>query len=81
MRLTLLPSKVRLSSWRAENGSNWIDDTPSGDIVIIPSGGGLAYAYEESQGQTGLAGDQQFTAEDITAFEKQLKTILAYIIP
>jgi hypothetical protein len=69
----------RLSSWRAENGSNWIDDNPSGDIVIIPSGGGLAYAYEESQGQTGLAGDQQFTAEDITAFEQQLKTILAYI--
>ena len=69
----------RLHSWRAENGSNWINDTPTGDIVIIPSGGGLAYSYEESRGQTGLAGDQQFTAEDITAFEQQLKTMLAYI--
>jgi hypothetical protein len=69
----------RLHSWRAENGYNWIVDTPTGDVVIIPSGGGIAYTYEESQGQTGLAGDQQFTIEDITAFEKQLKEILAYI--
>jgi hypothetical protein len=69
----------RLHSWRAENGLNWIDDTPTGDVVIIPSGSGIAYTWEESQGQTGLAGDQVFTAEDITAFEDQLKEILAYI--
>ena len=69
----------RLHAWRAENGLNWIDDTPTGNIVIIPSGSGMAYTYEESQGQTGLSGDQVFTAEDISAFEKQLKDILAYI--
>jgi hypothetical protein len=69
----------RLLSWRAENGSNWIEDTRGGRIVIIPSGSGLAYTYEDSQGNTGLSGDQQFTTEDITAFETLLNTILTYI--
>jgi hypothetical protein len=69
----------RLASWRVENGFNWIEDTPSGRLVIIPSGSGMAYTWEETQGQTGLAGDQQFTAEDISAFEEQLKEIFDYI--
>jgi hypothetical protein len=69
----------RLHAWRAENGSNWIDDNHNGDLVIIPSGEGLAYSYEESQGNAELGGNQNFTIEDIDAFEQELNTILEYI--
>ncbi len=53
----------RLHPWRAENGSNWISDTPNGRIVIIPSGGGLAYSYEEAQDKAEQSGTQDFTIE------------------
>jgi hypothetical protein len=69
----------RLHAWRAENGSNWIDDNPDGNLVIIPSGEGLAYSYEESLGNVELGGAQNFTVEDIYAFEQQLNSILEYI--
>ena len=69
----------RLHAWRAENGSNWIDDNPNGDLVIIPSGEGLAYSYEESLGNVELGGVQSFTLEDIYAFEQRLSSILEYI--
>lgn len=69
----------RLFSWRAENGSNWIDDTPTGRIVIIPSGNGLANAFEEATEGPVPGGNQDFTVEDIEAFKKELDTILAYI--
>jgi hypothetical protein len=69
----------RLNPWRAENGTDWIDDSPQGKVVIIPSGGGLHFAFEESQGSTRQAGQAEFTLEDISAFERDLKTILAQV--
>ena len=69
----------RLHSWRAENGSNWIDDNPKGRIVIIPSGEGLAFSYEESKGEAEIGGSQNLTIEDINAFERELKDILKFI--
>ena len=69
----------RLHAWRSEDGSNWIDDNPDGDLVIVPSGEGLAYSYEESLGNVELGGVQNFTVEDIYAFEQELNSILDYI--
>jgi len=69
----------RLHAWRAEDGSNWIDDNPDGALVIVPSGEGLAYSYEESLGNVELGGAQNLTVEDIYAFEQKLSTILEYI--
>jgi hypothetical protein len=67
----------QLFAWRMKSGADWIYDNPSGKLVIMPSGGGLANAYEDSQGLSG--GSQNFTPQDIDAFEQELQEILAYI--
>jgi hypothetical protein len=69
----------KIFAWRVKSGADWIYDNPSGKLVIMPSGGGLANAYEESQNPFGLIGSQNFTPEDIAAFEQELLEMLAYI--
>ena len=69
----------RISPWRADSGLNWIDDSPNGKIVIIPSGGGISLSYEESQGATKKLGQSEFTMADINALESELNTIFGYM--
>ena len=69
----------RISPWTAESGLNWLDDSPNGKIVIIPSGGGLSMTYEETQNITAKPGQKEFTLEDINALENELNTIFGYM--
>jgi hypothetical protein len=69
----------RITPWRAESGMNWVDDSPQGKIVIIPSGGGIQFSFEESRGDSKQTGQAEFTIEDIEAFEIELKSILTYV--
>jgi hypothetical protein len=68
------PIAERTHPWRAADGASWLDDAPSGRLIILPSSGGLLCGAEEAAGQTGPC---QHTAADTPLFFADLDAALA----
>jgi hypothetical protein len=68
----------RLHPWRMQNGDNWINHHPSGQLVMLPSSEGLACYQEEF---AGLTCGQDFTQSDIDLFFSELDKALALSDP
>ena len=63
-----------VTPWRTSDGSNWIVPDPSGQLLIIPSGISLVYAYGDSTGED----DDGFNPADIEIWRQTLDEALAY---
>lgn len=70
----------RIHPWLAEDGSNWINHDPNGNVVILPHGLSLNNAYEELVlNKTTVS--PQFTQDDIDAWKDALPKVVAAADP
>lgn len=66
----------RIHPWLADDGSNWINHDPGGNVVILPHGLSLNNAYEEVVlDETAIS--TEFTEEDIEAWKDTLPKVIA----
>jgi hypothetical protein len=70
----------RMHPWRMHSGEDWILHDPGGRLVILPSGGGLVCAAEESASQ-GSYTKCEFNAADADALSAELEKVLALVEP
>jgi hypothetical protein len=70
----------RMHPWRMNSGLDWILPSEDGRLVILPSGGGLTCAAEES-GSSDSFTKCDFTASDVDAVIAELEQVLALLAP
>jgi hypothetical protein len=70
----------RIHPWRAENGSNWTQDNPNGDLVILSASQGLTCMSEELK-PTGKTGNCVFEQSDIESYLQQMQLALTLSEP
>ena len=62
-----------VAPWRTSDGGNWIVNDPAGELIIIPSGPSLVYAYEDSAGVE----QADLNAADIDVWRQTIDEALA----
>jgi hypothetical protein len=70
----------RMHPWRAGSGLDWILPSAGGRLVILPSGGGLTCAAEESGSDDSFT-KCDFDAADVDALISGLEQVLALVEP
>jgi hypothetical protein len=68
----------RMHPWRMNTGQDWILPSDDGRLVILPSGGGLTCAAEES-GSDDSYTKCDFSAADVDALVAELEKVLALV--
>ncbi len=70
----------RIHPWHAENGSNWTQDNPNGQLVILSASQGLTCMSEELS-PTGKTGSCVLEQNDIETYIQQLQLALSLAEP
>jgi hypothetical protein len=68
----------RLHPWRAQSGQDWIDPNPQGELVILPSGGGMICLAEETNPSESPT-KCKFNVKNIDALQHELEAALSLV--
>ncbi len=71
----------RLHPWRANSGTDWIEPSANGRLIILPASGGLKCMDEDQNGQSITGKGCQYTREDINLFFKEVDQALTLLDP
>lgn len=66
----------RLHPWRARSGLNWTEPHPQGNLVILPSGGGMVCMAEETQSKDSFT-MCEFNISDLDAVSQEMRNAIA----
>ncbi|MFQ5571413.1 MAG: hypothetical protein ACE5G0_17180, partial [Rhodothermales bacterium] len=66
----------RIHPWRIKDGASWLDDDPSGELVVLPTSGGLNCLHESST-SSASATVCELNADDLNVLRPDLERAIA----